>query len=107
MVWFAGGVARSAAGHSLPFVLWFILLTGFADIAADAGLWLEQRWAAWLAVGIVVATAMGFVALGIHAATGGAYEARTVVAMTLRSLVWAAITGVAWRMTAQRNVAGQ
>ncbi len=60
-------------------MLWFNFLAGFAYVAAGIGLGLGRRGAAWLAV---------FSAFGIHIVTGGAYELRTVVAMTVRSLFW-------------------
>jgi hypothetical protein len=89
--------AVAAAGAYVPFVLWFNFLAGFAYVAAGVGLWLQRRWAAWLAVAIAVATALVFIAFGLHVASGGAYAQRTVVAMSLRLLVWAAIAGFAWR----------
>ena len=87
----------------MPFVSWLHFLAGLADIVAGVGLWLQQRWARWLAVGIVLATALVFVALGIHAATGGTHEARTMVAMCLRTLVWAVIAAVVWRWVGRRG----
>ncbi len=87
--------ARSAAGHYVPFVLWFNFLAGFAYVVAGVGLWLERRWAAWLAVVVAAATALVFAAFGVHVLAGGAYELRTVVAMSLRTLVWTAIAVVA------------
>ena len=98
-VLFGDGAARNAAGHYVPFVLWFNFLAGFAYIVAGVGLWLQQRWACWLAVGIVVATALVFAALGIHIANGGAYAPRTLVAMSLRTLVWGVMAALAWRRT--------
>lgn len=94
--------AVTAAGNYVPFVLWFNFMAGFAYVVAGAGLWLQRRWAAWLAVTIAVATALAFAALGVHAASGGAYEQRTVVAMTLRTLVWLVIAVVAWRILLRR-----
>jgi len=94
--------AVTAAGNYVPFVLWFNFVAGFAYVVAGAGLWLRRRWAAWLAVTIAVATALAFAALGVHAASGGAYEQRTVVAMTLRTLVWLVIAVVAWRILLRR-----
>ena len=41
------GAARQAAGHYVPFVLWFNFLAGFAYIVAGVGLWMRRRWAAW------------------------------------------------------------
>ena len=98
--WFVDGAARQAAGHYVPFVLWFNFLAGFAYIVAGVGLWMRRRWAAWLAIVITVATALVFLAFGVHVALGGAWERRTVVAMTLRTLVWAGIAAIAWRRSA-------
>ena len=94
-VLFVDGAARQAAGHYVPFVLWFNFLAGFAYIVAGVGLWMRRRWAAWLAIVITVATALVFLAFGVHVALGGALERRTVVAMTLRTLVWAGIAAIA------------
>jgi len=94
---FGGAAARQAAGAYLPFVLWFNFLAGFAYVAAGAGLWQRRRWAAILALAIAGATLLVFAAFGVHVGNGGAYEMRTVGAMTLRSLVWIAIGWLAWR----------
>ena len=94
---FGGAAARQAAGAYLPFVLWFNFLAGFAYVAASAGLWQRRRWAAILALAIAGATLLVFAAFGVHVGNGGAYEMRTVGAMTLRSLVWIAIGWLAWR----------
>ena len=99
-VLFVDGAARLAAGHYVPFVLWFNFLAGFAYVVAGVGLWLRRHWAAWLAVVIAVATALVFLAFGVHVALGGAWERRTLVAMTLRTLVWAGIAAIAWRRSA-------
>ena len=92
---FGDATSRAAAGNYVPFVLWFNFLAGFAYVVAGAGLWLQQRWAMWLAAAIASATALAFAAFGVHILSGGAYELRTVIAMSLRTLVWVAITVVA------------
>ncbi len=94
---FGGPAARAAVGDAVPFVLWFNFLAGFAYVAAGIGLWLHRPWAASLALLIALATLAVFAAFGLHVATGGAFEPRTVGAMALRSLVWLAIAGVARR----------
>jgi hypothetical protein len=99
-VLFIDGAARQAAGDYVPFVLWFNFLAGFAYIAAGVGLWLRRRWAAWLALAIAAATALVFLAFGVHVLLGGAWEQRTAAAMTLRTLVWAGIAAMAWRRSA-------
>ena len=50
--------AVAAAGSYVPFVLWFNFVAGFAYVIAGAGLWMQQRWAVWLAVAIAMATAL-------------------------------------------------
>ena len=96
MVLFTEGEAHQAAGNYVPFVLWFNFLAGFAYIAAGVGLWLQRRWAASLALIIAVATVMTFIALAVHIYFAGAYEMRTVAAMSLRSGVWISIALVAF-----------
>jgi hypothetical protein len=89
--------ARVAAGNFVPFVVWFNFLAGFVYVTAGAGLWLRRRWAAVLAVTLAAGTALAFAAFGVHVAGGGAYEMRTVWALTLRLAVWGAIALFAWR----------
>lgn len=95
-VLFVDGPARAAAGDYVPFVLWFNFLAGFAYLVAGIGLWLRRRWALWLAIVIAAATALTFAAFGLHVYFGGAFEPRTVIAMSLRTLVWTAIAAIAW-----------
>lgn len=99
---FGDEAARAAAGNYVPFVLWFNFLAGFAYVGAGAGLWLRQRWAIWLAVAITATTAFTFAAFGGHVYSGGAYEQRTVIAMSLRTLVWMTIAVVAARALRRR-----
>jgi hypothetical protein len=100
---FGDDATRMAAGNFVPFVLWFNFIMGFAYVITGAGLWMQRRWAAWLAVAIVTATAVTFVAFGAHVFFGGAYEQRTVIAMSLRTLVWAVIGAIAWQQLLQNN----
>jgi len=101
-VLFGDEAARTAAGNYVPFVLWFNFISGFAYVIAGVGLWLQQRWAVWLAAGIVVAIVLVFAAFGMHISSGGAYEQRTVIAMSLRTLVWIVIASLAARTLRRR-----
>ena len=94
---FGGPEARAAVGDAVPFVLWFNFFAGFAYIVAGGGLLAHLRWAVWLSVAILLSTAAVFAAFGFHVVQGGAYEMRTVGAMTLRTVAWLAITAVAVR----------
>ena len=100
---FGGDAARQSAGAYVPFVLWFNFAAGFAYVVAGIGLWLKRRWAAGLGAGIAIATLLVFAALGVHVASGGAYEMRTVAAMTLRSVLWVAIAWLAARRIRPRT----
>ncbi len=90
-VLFVDGQGRADAGNYVPFVLWFNFIAGFAYILAGIGIFLTKQWAARLAMLIAIATLLVFAAFGIHIATGGTYETRTIGAMVLRSTVWIAI----------------
>lgn len=94
---FGGPAVAAAAGNIVPFVLWFNFIAGFAYVAAGVGLFLWQRWAAQLSAVIALATVAVFVAFAIHIVMGGAFEMRTVGAMSIRSLVWIALAFPACR----------
>lgn len=94
-VLFGDEAARAAAGNYVHFVLWFNFVSGFAYVFAGIGLWLQQRWAIWLAIAIAAAIVLVFAAFGVHVYSGGAYEQRTAIAMSLRTLIWAVIAALA------------
>lgn len=103
MVLLGDEAALTAAGNYVPFVLWFNFISGFAYVFAGVGLWLRQRWAVWLAVTIAAAIIVAFAAFGAHVYSGGAYEQRTVIAMSLRALVWATIAIIAAQSLRRRQ----
>jgi uncharacterized membrane protein (DUF2068 family) len=103
-VLFIDGEARQAAGHYVPFVLWFNFCAGFVYVVTAIGLWRLRPWAAWLSLLLAGSTLTIFAVLGLHILNGGEYETRTLVAMTLRSGVWIVIAAFAWhRFLRQRS----
>lgn len=88
---------RVDMGVIVPFVLWFNFLAGFAYIVGGVLLWRGHPMAMPMALAIAVATATVFAAFGWHVASGGAFEIRTVGAMTLRTVFWAAMAWAAWK----------
>lgn len=90
-VLFGDGSAARAAGNYVGFIVWFNFLAGFAYVAAGIGLWLKRSWATWLALGLAATTVVAFATFGLYVANGGAFEMRTVWAMTLRSAIWISI----------------
>ena len=105
-VLFVDGVARIDAGNYVPFVLWFNFLAGFAYLLAGAGLFMQKHWAAWISIFIVVATVVVFALFGLHILNEGMYEVRTVVAMSLRTVVWALIAMFAYRKIIRQEDTG-
>lgn len=97
---FGGHQQKAALGNYVGFVLWFNFLAGFAYVVAAIGLWRGTLWAGRFSLGIAAATALVFMAFGIHVTFGGAYELRTVAAMTLRLFVW---LGIGWLARPQRG----
>jgi len=94
---FGGLEARAAVGDAVPFVLWFNFLASFAYVTAGIGLILQTNWAARLSIAILVATVLVMIAFGVHVLLGGAYEMRTVWAMSLRTVVWGVVLGLVIR----------
>lgn len=94
---FGGVEERAAAGNIVPFVLWFNFVAGFAYVIAGVGLFLWKRWAAQLSAAIAAATIAVFIAFGTHIFLGGEFEARTVGAMIIRSVIWIATAALACR----------
>lgn len=89
-VLFGGPAARAEAGNVVPSVLLFNFSSGFAYVLGGVGAVLGRAWAPWLARALALASLCVFAAFGLHVAWGGAYELRTVVAMTVRSGFWIA-----------------
>ena len=88
---------RADFGNTVPFVLWFNFLAGFVYIVAGTGLLLCRRWAVYTSLFVTVSTILVFVAFGVHVIGGGAFERRTIGALTIRSLFWIAVTIVSIR----------
>ncbi len=95
-VLFINGEERLAAGNYVDFVLWFNFLAGFFYIATGIGIWQKKAWARAAAITLAASTLLVFGAFGIHILTGGEYEQRTVIAMSIRTLVWTVIAITCW-----------
>lgn len=94
---FGGAEAQAAVGNAVPFVLWFNFLSGFAYVAAGIGIAWRKNWSDWLAVGIAIAIVAVFALFVLHVYQGGAYEMRTIGAMTLRTATWIGIAVYLYR----------
>lgn len=94
----SGARALMAPGPDVvSFVLWFNFLAGFAYVVAGLGLWRSARWSVWLSLAIVLVTAAVYAGFLLHVWRGGPWMGRTMGAMGLRTVVWAAITAVGFR----------
>ena len=89
---FGGPEVQAVLGNTVPFVLWFNFLASFVYILAGAGLLLRRRWAVHLSLLLAVATILVFASFALHVLNGGAFEVRTVGALTLRAIFWVAVT---------------
>ncbi len=102
-VLFIDGEARQAAGHYVSFVLWFNFIAGFFYVATGMGIWLQKPWSATAAIMIALLTLLVFGALGVYILVGGESEQRTIMAMSLRTLVWASIAFTCWHRLPNRK----
>lgn len=85
------------AGNYVPFVLWFNFIAGFAYIMAGIALFRLKSCVRRLATVIAASTIIVFIIFGLHIFNGGAYELRTVMAMTVRSTLWIVIAIIVLR----------
>ncbi|MCV0426446.1 MAG: hypothetical protein K5905_13310 [Roseibium sp.] len=93
---------RERFGDVVQFVLWFNFVSGFAYVLTGAGLWRRKRWAVIASVLLFLAILGVFTYLGLHIASGAAFETRTVVAMTFRASCWLIISLIAIRQIVRR-----
>lgn len=103
---FGGPEARAGLGNIVPFVLWFNFIAGFAYIAAGAALLIPHRCGARIALFLAVSTLLVFLAFMAHVLSGGAYEMRTVGALSIRSLFWIAVAAFALRSAKVNSAKG-
>lgn len=103
---FGAAETKAALGDVVPFVLWFNFLAGFVYVVAGAGLLARKQWGVYAAMFLAIATVLVFVAFGVHVVGGGAFEARTVGALTLRSSFWIVVAMLAYRATPRISAAG-
>lgn len=89
--------SRADLGNAVPFVLWFNFFVGFVYIIAGAGLLLYRRWAVYVSLFVAISTILVFAAFGVHVVDGGAFEIRTIGALTIRALFWIVVTMVSIR----------
>lgn len=87
-VLFFDSAAKEAAGNYVPFVLWFNFFAGFVYIAAGIAIAKQSYWALRLSLAIASLSLLVLIALGVHIFGGGLYEKRTLIAMTLRTVIW-------------------
>ncbi len=96
-VLFIDGEARQAAGAYVSFVVWFNFFAGFAYIIGGIGLFSGRKWSVGFATVIAISTLVVFGFFLMHIRGGGAYEARTVAAMSFRSVVWVLASITTWK----------
>lgn len=102
----SGGSTLAGAidmGAIVPFVLWFNFIAGFLYVAGGLLLWNGSRWAFPVSILILGATLAVFVAFGVHASNGGAFEMRTVGALSIRSVVWTIVAYYAFNVREKRR----
>ncbi|MDE3028759.1 MAG: hypothetical protein KGH84_10200 [Paracoccaceae bacterium] len=88
---FGSAAAQAAVGNAVPFVLWFNFLSGFVYVLVGLGIALRRAWAGPFASALAFAILAVVLFFGWHVFRGGAYEMRTMGAMTLRAAIWISI----------------
>jgi len=89
---FGGEAGKQFAGDYVPFVLWFNFCAGLFYIASGVGIFFKKSWGVDLGITIASLTAIVFALFGVYILSNGAYEVRTLGAMTFRTLFWVVIS---------------
>ena len=100
---FIDGPDRQAAGNYVNFIVWFNFIAGFFYIMAGLGFLLNKNWVLKLSAAIAATTVMFFTAFGIHILMDGSYEMRTVIAMSMRSVIWLSFTYAAYIIVSKKK----
>ena len=103
-VLFLNGEAIYAGEAYVSSALWFNYLAGFLYVAIGIGIWLERPWVPSATITIALLTLLVFGIFGIDIIYGGEYKLCTIVAMSVRTMVWVAIAITCWRRSLWRVV---
>lgn len=79
-----------------PLLIYNVLM-GFVGLFAGVVLWRNLGWALKLTTLVVAAHIIVLLTVGVIYLSGGAVAAQSINAMVIRSVIWAAITLVAWK----------
>jgi hypothetical protein len=79
-----------------PLLIYNVLM-GFAGLFAGAVLWINHGWSLRLTTMVVAAHLIVLLIVGVIYLSDGAVASHSVNAMVIRSVIWAAITLVAWK----------
>lgn len=79
-----------------PLLIYNVLM-GFIGLFAGVVLWINYGWSLRLTTMVVAAHLMVLLIVGVIYLSGGAVASHSVNAMVIRSVIWAAITLVAWK----------
>jgi len=87
----------------LPWLVLYNVAAGLFGVAVGVGLWLVRRWAIAASSVLAVAHLSVLIALVALRASGGVVASDSLVAMTMRSVVWAVIALLARRASGPRR----
>lgn len=79
-----------------PLLIYNVLM-GFVGLFAGIVLWINYAWSLRLTTMVVAAHLIVLLIVGVIYFSGGAVASHSVNAMVIRSVIWAAITLVAWK----------
>ena len=79
-----------------PLLIYNVLM-GFVGLFAGVVLWINYGWSLRLTTMVVAAHLIVLLIVGVIYLSDGAVASHSVNAMVIRSVIWAAITLVAWK----------
>lgn len=94
---------RQMEGNYVPFIVYANFICSIIYLIASYGFFKEKRsTTAYLFVASSILI-IAFIAFGIYILKGGIYETKTVKAMSVRTLITIAFTGIAWNYLSKKG----
>jgi len=94
---------REIEGHYVLFVVIANLICGIIYLCAGYGIFKEKNWTTnflFIAAFILIFT---FIVLVIYIISGGIYEEKTIIAITIRTFITLVFTLISWNFITKKN----
>lgn len=95
---------REKEGNYVLFIVVSNFIASLLYLFSAYGLFTHRSWTTKLLFGVTVMLVLSFIALLIHANSGGIYEQKTIKAMISRIAITGIFTGISWYFITKKTI---